>query len=248
MNDLRSLLEIEPPKPGESDEDFCRRLFGGRTYECNRCRVMTHWYGICDKCDEILTQQKLEAESPQTDKGRLVQAGVPSAYAEWTWSGVVKPEGFRIAGIRGWDGQPPIMTICGPTGTGKTGVAVCLARDWVLNGKRVKWLYMPDWLDDLRSDEREGDVRTSMRDVCGFPGLLVLDELVTSRITDYGRDRVLQCIDARTRELLPTVATCNLPPRSAHGRPAISDISERVASRVEGGRAIVWAGTDRRVA
>jgi len=79
--------------------------------------------------------------------------------------------------------------------------------------------------------------------VKGFNGLLVLDELVTKRLTEYGLETMLIVIDARVRCGYPTILTSNLPVTGPNG---ISSIDGRIASRLECGRVIEWTGADRR--
>lgn len=232
-------------QPGivETDEEFCRRHFHGETFKCRRCKTAeVHWLGVCDQCAAELDREVEEQNRPRTASEALVVAGVPRGMLEWSWKGCAIPEGMHLGKLRSWDGDPPLLTIWGPTGTGKTGAALCLLKDWSLNGKRVQWLYVPDWLDELRWAEREGGTMNQVRSVTGFAGLVVLDELVTRRLTDYGIDRVLQVLDARIREHLPTIATTNLRP----DKGGLDGVDERIASRVMGGKQARWFGPDRR--
>ena len=47
----------------ESDEDACKRIFGGKEYPCRLCRmVIIYWPGVCDACEKILIAEKKENE------------------------------------------------------------------------------------------------------------------------------------------------------------------------------------------
>ena len=245
MKEAKKLLDMpgDPtalPIAGESDEDYCIRRFGKDSRKCQRCDAVISWPGLCDRCNEWWESQNTKSRSPRTTIEQLEAAGVPLAYSRWTWSGVELPDGTNLSDIRAWDGEPPLMLICGPTGTGKTGVSVCMARDWILNEKRVRWRYVPDYMDYLRWLEHEGDSYHELQSMMRFDGLLVLDEIASRRITDYGIDRLIQMIDGRGREVQPTLLTSNWKPE------AFRQMDDRIESRLRGGKVVVWAGRDRR--
>ena len=246
------LADLDIPMMGESDLDYCKRIFGGEEFTCytNGCHTKIYWPGVCDRCDERMKSENEKMyDAPKTIPEKLTKIGVPKGYSTWTWAGCKLPENAQRSALYNWGGDPPVMLITGPTGTGKTGVAVCMARDWVTNGKSVKWIYMPDWLDELRWLEKEGDALGVVQSVQNFKGLLIIDELASNRTTVYGLDRVLQVMDGRIREDRPTIVTSNLPPHSssAHsGIKCLADLDERIASRVGSGFVVWMTGKDRR--
>ena len=228
----------------EGDLDFCKRAFGGKEFDCVKCGGQIFWPGVCDKCDEIIKREKVIARGPLDAPGKMEKAGVPSAYLEWTWMGCDMPSGTKLSKLREWQGDPPILSFVGPAGTGKTGVGVCFIHDWIEMNNRARWIYVPDWLDYMRWLESNGDGSyPEFQRVAGLKGLIVLDELVTKRSTNYGIDKTLQILDARIRENLPTIITTNLP---IDGKNGVAAIDERMASRINGGRVEMWVGNDRR--
>lgn len=239
---LDRIFEADGPTPreDETDEEFCRRLFDGELFECKGCGKTIGWSGVCDDCYAKWLVLQTQKDKPKTHEESMARAGVPKAYCQWTWKGCLVPDDVRLARIREWRGDPPLLTIVGPAGSGKTGLSVCILRDWILEGRQVRWLYMPDWIDELRNAERDGDPYTAFRTVVERDGLLVLDDMVSNRTTDYQLERLLQIIDGRNRELRPTLATSNIIGR------ALEELEPRVASRITGGMVVRWTGADRR--
>jgi len=225
----------------ETDLDFCKRAFGGKEFECRRCGEPTFWPGVCDSCDVKLKNKTITDKGPTSTDGKMERAGVPTGYSAWKWLGCALPAGINKRKLRKWQGDPPLLSLVGPTGTGKTGAGVCFVRDWIETNNRARWIYVPDWLDLMRWSESHGDgAYIEYQRVSELKGLVVLDELITARSTDYGTDKVLQVIDARIRNSLPTIITTNL------SIDKIATIDDRVASRITGGQVVVWGGEDRR--
>ncbi len=211
------------------------RLFRGRSFACRRCGTTIAWPGICDDCESDLRQG-----ATITLRDRLVAAGVPGAYAAWRWSSLPRPPKVKLAEIRAWRGEPPVAVVAGPVGTGKTGLTVCLAADWIEEGLRVRWLAWSTLADRLRALEAAGEAYAEVHRLIAFPGLLVLDDALGRRETDYSEARLLDILDGRLREAKPILVTTNAQP------PTFGCQDERLASRLASGLVVGWTGPDRR--
>lgn len=242
---ISRMLSVPPPQPNERDDDFCRRLFDGEAFACKRCgRAPQTWPGVCDACDAWVKAQSATIDN-RTDDDRVLASGVPPVIAKAAWRHVRVSEEI-VRTLRAWTGDPTTVYLWGPAGTGKSCVASCIAQDWIRNRQGVRWLYVPDWIDALREAEQDGDPIHAVRAVCNTAELVILDELITRRVTDYGADRLLQVIEARTANERPTVITCNLPLHTTVSGPDVAKIDDRLASRISAGRQVHMAGKDRR--
>lgn len=235
------ILLVDPPEPTESDEDFCVRLFDGEVYRCRICGKGINWEGICERCKKRLDERK-----QKSTEERLLDAGVPQSKLNFCWSEVRAPAGINLDRIKQWDGFPNLLTIYGSVGAGKTGVAVCVARSWVVRGRRVKFLFLPKWLDELRWKEGEGSSHLFFQQAVQFPGLLIADELITDRVTDLAKDKLFQLADGREGLNQPTLFTSNLPLVSNTNTCVASVLGPRIASRLRGGMVVEWKGKDMR--
>lgn len=245
---------IPAPRELEDSSAFCRRLFAGRTFECRRCGALICWMGVCDGCDRALEAQwRREAAGVSlTCEQRLEESGMDPVFRRWTWKGVSIPENLNKGRLRAWvgDWDPPLMLVFGPTGSGKTGFAACMAQDHVRSDGKLRWVYVPDWLSLLHhlATSEGGTPYREIRELATFSGLVVLDEIVTQHCTDARADWLLAVLDARLRAERPTLVTSNLEPVAEPRSLMTQKLGERVVSRLRSGQIVKWAGRDRRCA
>lgn len=105
----------------------------------------------------------------------------------------------------------------GPVGTGKTGLAVGYAREWVFGAgaEDVKFLPVPDLLTELRDTYNRREGGRSEMDVlneCRDTELLILDDIGAEQVSNTGwlEDRLYQIIGHRHADDSATVFTSNL--------------------------------------
>lgn len=140
------------------------------------------------------------------------------------------------AGVRAWVDRagPPMLTLTGQTGTGKSHLSTAAGRALVERGEDVLYRSEGELFDDLRRAVRTSSVAEVLETFSSAPWL-ILDDLGTASITEGGmmeemRDRLF---DARWRGAGPwhgalrTLVTTNM---------LSQDLPTRVASRLKDSR------------
>ncbi|MFF3554622.1 ATP-binding protein [Streptomyces tsukubensis] len=142
------------------------------------------------------------------------------------------------------------LLLVGSTGTGKTREAYGALRRVALGGPRrfeAIAVNSADMYGCLRPTQSAGASERELRRLCDVQFLL-LDDLGTTRVTEWTEEITYRLINHRYNHCLPTVITSNLPARSDHGPDLTDFVGDRVASRLaEMVTALVpMVGTDRR--
>lgn len=114
------------------------------------------------------------------------------------------------------------LVLAGPTGTGKTHLAVATAWEWFEDGCSVVFARMDDLLDDLRAGYENSTYRQRL-ELIRRCELLVLDDLGAEDTKDWAAEKVDRIIDWRYINRLPLVVTTN-----ARG----DELAPRIASRL----------------
>ena len=159
--------------------------------------------------------------------GQARRYGLPDKMLDWTTHSYVAAGGKRAAvdAAAGWlEGDPTRwMILCGPYGTGKTGLAVCLYKAIVdrMIAQRgeydalirqptrpAQFWRVPDLLDRQKA-AFGSDVRMPL-DKAASAEFLVLDDVGAERGTEFARDVVAQLIQQRYQQRRRTLLTTNL--------------------------------------
>ena len=174
----------------------------------------------------------------------LAQANVPPAMHRWTIGtyrerfGKSKDAETALSRAEAWLSQPIAersdWVIMGPNGTGKTGLAVALLRGALDRGHSVQFWTVKHlsivWrasFDQQLFERRENTRREiELREQIVAPDVLILDEFGGTTLTDFVETTLTEIVDARQKQLRPTLLTLNL---SQHD---ISAGKKRVHERV----------------
>lgn len=120
------------------------------------------------------------------------------------------------------------LVLTGTVGSGKTGLAVSLARILHMQGHRVRIGTFTEILDEMRPKGGNQEPDTVPADMYK-PKLLVLDDLGTQKVTEFVSERLFAIIDGRHQRKLPTIITTNLDLNQLNeqfGRRVVSRIAE----------------------
>lgn len=206
----------EMAKPGEC---WCGGAGGrGRRYTVDGDLVAFAHYCSCqagqDLRDAMLRIRQEVADRRALDRVKVIWgvSGIPQRYVSWTLdSSPVKSTAKNLAeGFR----KNRWLFICGPVGTGKTGLAVGYARLWMekTRGKEtLKFTDVPSMSLDVKSEYDSDSSARSLLRMYSQCGLLVLDDLGAeyTRNPDWLQEVLWHVIGKRYCGELPTVITSN---------------------------------------
>lgn len=146
------------------------------------------------------------------------------------------------ADFEDWPTFGDFLLVVGPNGTGKSHFAAAASHE--LGGwPKVKWVGVPDlslWLRramDRGNDDSEAYIRSDLLEA----RVLVLDDLLAGRNTDYVLSTLLGVVNGRLERRSPTIATCD------RGLKEIEAWDSSLASRLGGFDLVKLVGEDRRL-
>jgi len=156
--------------------------------------------------------------------------------------------GARLADFHQPPEVPPVF-ISGPTGTGKTYLAVAyLVREILRWGENSRvFIRSVDLFNRLRDSYRDHAGRPATEIISDFSRyrFLVIDDLGTERDTPLVQEALYNIIDQRAGHRLPTVITSNF--QLERVAEHYGEFGERLASRIAGmGETLTLLGKDRR--
>jgi len=123
---------------------------------------------------------------------------------------------------RGNLGRGNFLVLAGPTGTGKTHLALAIGWEWFDDGFNVLFTRVDELVDWLRQGYDDGTYHKRFESIRRRQ-LLVLDDLGTEQTKDWAGERLDRIVDWRYINRLPLVVTTNV---------FSEDLADRVASRL----------------
>jgi len=137
------------------------------------------------------------------------------------------------------------LYLYGGFGTGKTHLAVAIARELLLQGRDLLFTSVPRLLFEIRKAFRQdaGDTEVFHVEKYSTCPYLILDDFGTEKSTEWARQTLDFIIYERDNHLRPTVITSNL---------SLDELSEkmdgRISSRLAGmGKVVLFKGDDYRL-
>lgn len=192
---------------------------------------------VCDDC--VMLWDKLEARAgqyckpePPSIEERLTNAGIPRSTWYLQEADCENPSGCTICS------EKRTTLIIGGVGVGKTVYCAIYGRFRIKNGRAVKWIDTDRWLKETSACE---DREIIVGKVAQFDGLLILDEFVPKKVTEWKQETMFAIINTRTGQLLDTLINT-----SASVEEITNCWGVPVVSRLRQGSIVEWKGRDRR--
>ena len=211
----------------------------------------------CLPCQSRAEAKREEDENREITERMLRVAGATPLYLDWSLASYPADEAGKaaVAWARAWidryrEGRRENALIFGPQGVGKTGLAWSVIRELVEEDrvvcKLVTWREALNVMRDAFRRKQSVDELSGLRRI----PVLVVDDVGSERPTDFARAELLDLVDFRHLNKLPTWYTSNYGPdelmvRLGHDEPIIG---ARIVSRmIAGARQFQLGSTDRRV-
>ncbi len=140
---------------------------------------------------------------------------LPVAFQSFTLNSYAERSGRHelVATLRAWQQGESSLVLVGDIGVGKSGLAASLLLDWMRAGQSGLYLVTPTFLSRLRATYRESgddvDELAVLGSVISVP-LLVLDDLGTARLSEWGLEKLFTLINERVSAGRRTIVTSNL--------------------------------------
>ena len=106
----------------------------------------------------------------------------------------------------------------GTSGCGKTHLACAIANFCLKQGREVKFVFIPDLLEELRMSRGQELFREAKR-----APLIILDDLGPEAFTAWASDKLYQIVNSRYNYRLPTITTTSL---------SLEEMETRISSRM----------------
>ena len=130
----------------------------------------------------------------------------------------------------------------GPSGTGKSHVAVAIAYRAIQNGSDARFVTAAHLLDELSAASRDGQLREALTEYT-HPGVLVIDEVGYLSLGTDAANVLFQVVNDRHLHRRPMVFTTNKPIEEWGRVLHDADLAEAILDRVlERGRVLHFKG------
>jgi len=194
--------------------------------------------------------EALEEALARKKRGLVAQlfhrAMIPAAFSEWDFQTFpvdrLKQPACDAAQSYAQEVRRENLLLVGATGTGKTGLAVCILKARLAQGVPSLFVSVPDLLDKIRATFSGHGDYTQLMETVKTIDLLVLDDLGAHYATRWAGEKLFQILAYRHDWLLPTVITSDRP---------LSELETTVGRRtlariVEHGQVVQVGGRDLR--
>lgn len=189
-----------------------------------------------DRAEQIQAQESADKERRrQNFETKLHRAGIPERYLN-----AEHPKARMLA-----DSIEGGYYIYGSNGTGKTLLAMAIARKLIARGFDVQVAIVPSLLESMRNRTSEDRDLTSQLEKCE---VLILDDLGKESATAYACERLFDIVNRRYNALATTIVTSNYSMTEVAKHLPEGHAGSAISSRFSGWiKRIHMDGADRRL-
>jgi predicted ATPase len=139
------------------------------------------------------------------------------------------------------------LFITGKSGSGKTVLASCIAKECIKNRIEFQWISFPSFLMELQNlynKNKDSDTPFELAEkISNFNGVLIIDDIGAEKITDWVRQITYYIFNEREQRNLPIIITSNFSLEEV-----AQQVDVRISSRIAGMcKSIKLNGKDRRI-
>jgi DNA replication protein DnaC len=146
-----------------------------------------------------------EAEKREALIRSYKNKGIPPRFYDVTWENWIQDtEEKRKAFTTAKQAWKTNLFLCGKSGTGKTHLAMCLAKDG------ASYRRLPDIFREVRSSFEDLKTEQEFINYYGTVKLLVIDEIGRQKYSPFEQNLFFEIIDKRWNNILPTTLVTNL--------------------------------------
>jgi DNA replication protein DnaC len=159
-----------------------------------------------------------------------VRGSTPRQFVPGTFANFAPREGTEDAVLTALDftvgNCPPVLTLVGPPGSGKTHLIEAIGRQFLDQGRTVRYELVAHLLDRLRRSYNS-DNENHVTEVCYGADVLLLDDMGLEKPSDWVREQVTALVDERWRNNRMLIVGTN------ESHDSIEDkLGSRLASRL----------------
>jgi DNA replication protein DnaC len=201
------------------------------TFTCEKCghayKAMqvkfkdgTMHHAPCPRCEEKSRKEEeerivqMEADPAVILRKKLVNAQVPTKYLDYRFGNFPMQKGT----LEAYQGSQSFLSskyldlvLLGPTGLGKTSLAVSVIRHALQKGKTARFVKEASLLDEIKgSFSKRGESSEEIVDRYSRYDVLVIDEVGLAEWSDFDATKMTTLIDNRNSYLRKTVLMGNL--------------------------------------
>jgi DNA replication protein DnaC len=166
------------------------------------------WNALPEEEKQRIAEERCLQEEVEKRKALIrsyENKGIPPRFYDVTWGNWVqdteeKRKAFTTV-KKAWQTN---LFLCGKSGTGKTHLAMCLAKDG------ASYRRLPDIFREVRSGFADLKTEQDFLNYYGTIKLLVIDEIGRQKYSPFEQNLFFEIIDKRWNNILPTTLVTNL--------------------------------------